>query len=70
MSEWQPIETAPTLDRVLVAGWQKPSGGVAGYWWYYEDMTDERGVPMDNPSALRWQPWPAPPVEPPTGEAK
>ena len=63
--EWKHISTAPTLDRILVAGWQKPSGNVAGYWWYYEDMTDENGVPIDCPTALRWRPWSAAPTEAP-----
>jgi hypothetical protein len=58
---WQPIETAPPLDRVLVAGWQEPSGRTAGYWWYYEDMTDEKARPTDHPTALQWRPWPKPP---------
>lgn len=48
---WQPIETAPSLERVIVSGYAKPSGRVAGYWWYYEDHTDENGVPADHPDA-------------------
>lgn len=45
---------APDLKRVVVAGWQKQSGTTRGYWWYYEDVTDDRGVPMDHPEASLW----------------
>ena len=51
MTTWQPIETAPTLERVMVCCWSPRSGNVSGYWWYYEDITDEKGVPMDHPDA-------------------
>lgn len=61
---WQPIDTAPKLKRLLVAGWQPELRKCAGYWWYYEDMTDENGVPMNHPTALQWMPWPAPPALP------
>ena len=64
MSEWRDFP-APALDRVFVAGWQPPSGCVRGYWWMYEDVTDERGVPMDHPAALKWQPFPTPPATQP-----
>jgi hypothetical protein len=63
--EWMPIHTAPKLERVFVAGWQKPHPPVRGYWWYYEDHTDEDGRPMEWPDALMWQPLPKPPVGPP-----
>ena len=62
---WSDIKTAPPLDRILVCGWQPQRRGVQGYWWYYEDQTDENGVPMDHPYALRWMPWPAAPINPP-----
>jgi hypothetical protein len=64
---WQPIETAPTLDRVLVAGWQRRQGTTRGYWYYGEDTTDEAGKPMEHLNALLWRPWPAAPTTPPTG---
>lgn len=49
--EWQPIETAPDLERVVVAGWQEANGTTRGYWWYHEDVTDTGGVPIEHPSA-------------------
>lgn len=66
MSEWQNISTARPLERVFVAGWQKPSGSVRGYWWVYEDFTDEKGVPSEHRTALKWQPLPKPPEGEPT----
>lgn len=51
VSAWQGIDSAPPLDRVIVAGWQPASGRVAGYWWYHEDHTDQNGVPMERPKA-------------------
>lgn len=65
MSEWQDIKSVEPLDRVIVAGWQKASGTVAGYWWLHEDFIDEKGVPMDHPDALLWQPFPERPSQPP-----
>jgi hypothetical protein len=65
---WQPIATAPKLDRVLVAGWQKPSGRTVGYWWWSEDFTDEHGKPMDKPDALYWHAGPDLSTLPATGE--
>lgn len=59
---WQDISTAPTLERVFVAGWQPRSGTVQGYWWFYEDATDENGRPIDHPTAEKWMPLPPPPV--------
>jgi hypothetical protein len=70
MSKWQPINTAPTLDRVYVAGWQKQIGRCAAYWWHGEDTTDERGIPMEHPSALLWQPLPDPPKTLPTSDMR
>lgn len=64
-SGWQDISTAPTLDRVFVAGWQRRSGTCAGYWWFEEDVTDERGVPMGKPDATLWRPLPPAPNLPP-----
>lgn len=61
MSEWQDIETAPSLERIIVAGWQPASGNVRAYWWWYEDVTDEHGRPIDWPHALMWhKPIPVP----------
>lgn len=61
-TEWQDIESAPTLDRVFVAGWQPRHGNTEGYWWLYEDMTDENGKPIDHPNATMWRKLPAPPA--------
>lgn len=60
MTEWQDISTVPDLDRVIVAGWQKPSKRVAGYWWVHEDFV-VNGKPDAHPGALLWQPFPSPP---------
>ncbi|MBT1154310.1 hypothetical protein J1C56_01760 [Aminobacter anthyllidis] len=57
---WQPIETAPDFERVIVAGWQPKSGTVAGYWWMHEDDI----VAGRPPSALLWHPFPMPPPAP------
>lgn len=62
---WLPIETAPTLERVFVAGWQRPSGTCAGYWWFEEDVTDDKGVPMGKPDARLWRRLPPAPTLPP-----
>lgn len=51
----QPIATAPRLERVMVAGWNPPSGAVAGYWWYEEDCVDD-GKAIDKPYATHWFP--------------
>lgn len=65
INKWHDIETAPTLERIIVAGWQKDSGNVGAYWWWYEDYTDEHGKPMDWPSALMWRKPPEVPQSPP-----
>lgn len=57
---WRPIP-GPTLDRVFVAGWQPQNGTVRGYWWFYEDLTDEHGRPMEHSDATMWRPLPPPP---------
>lgn len=59
---WQPIETAPDFERVIVAGWQPKSGTVAGYWWMHEDDI----VAGRPPSALLWHPFPNSPPAPPS----
>lgn len=51
--QWHDISTAPDLERVMVAGWQEPSGRVAGYWWWHEDACQD-GVALDHPSATHW----------------
>ena len=51
---WQPIETAPDMERVRVCGYQNRSGGCAGYWWHHEDVIVD-GKPFDHPNALLWQ---------------
>ncbi len=61
---WNDIKDAPSLDRVIVSGWQPPHGSVAGYWWVHEDETDAKGVPVGHPDALLWQPMPKPPQRP------
>ena len=66
MSDWKPIQTAPTLERVFVAGWEEQKGSCAAYWWREEDVTDDRGIPIGHPNALLWQPIPDPPKSPPT----
>jgi hypothetical protein len=66
MDDWRPIATAVPLDRIIVAGWQEQRGKVAAYWWLHEDFTDDKGVPMDHPDALLWQPFPERPTSPPT----
>ena len=70
MSGWQDISTAPELDRVLVAGWQKRSGTVAGYWWWSDDVIIN-GRAVRHTSATLWAPvvLPAFPTSP-TGEAQ
>jgi hypothetical protein len=50
---WQPIATAPDLDRVFVAGWQPRHGNTAGYWWWHEDLI-VGGVPAEHPNATLW----------------
>jgi N-glycosylase/DNA lyase len=51
--KWEPFP-APDLDRVMVIGWQKRNAACEAYWWHHEDITDERGIPMDHPDALYW----------------
>ncbi len=60
-SKWRPIEEAGAFDRIIVAGWQKPKGTTAGYWWYHEDVTDQNGKPMDHPEATKFYPMQIPP---------
>lgn len=57
---WQPIETAPDMDRIWVAGWQNRHGRCAGYWWQEEDMVIN-GKPQGNPAAIVWRPIPEAP---------
>lgn len=62
MSGWSDIKTAPELERIFVAGWQKPQNKTVGYWWVHEDVILD-GKPLDHPDALLWQPLPSPPSE-------
>jgi hypothetical protein len=67
MSGWRPIDTAPDLDRVWVAGWQAHHGNVSGYWWWHEDVCSD-GKAIEHPDALLWFPimlpaFPARPTE-------
>ena len=55
---------APTLERVIVSGWQKQSRTCAGYWWVHEDVTDGSGRPLDHPTAKLWRPMPDRPNRP------
>lgn len=53
---WRPIEELTRKhddSRILVAGWQKPSGRTAGYWWWHEDVVID-GRPMDHKDAKFW----------------
>ncbi|HQT65951.1 MAG TPA: hypothetical protein PLO16_15740 [Acidocella sp.] len=50
---WQPIESAPELDRIWVCGWQKPSGSVIGYWWWHEDVCVNSRA-LEHPEATHW----------------
>lgn len=52
--EWQDISSAPTLERVIVAGWRPRQGTTSGYWWFHEDCTDNNGAPMDHPNATHF----------------
>lgn len=61
---WQPIETAQDGDRVLVCGWQKPTRGCAGYYWWHEDCV-WGGKGTEHPDALYWTPLTLPDFPPP-----
>jgi len=53
---WRPISELSEEEndnRILVAGWQKPSGRVQGYWWWHEDVVID-GAPMEHPNAKFW----------------
>lgn len=65
--EWQPIETAPDLERVMVCGWKRPSGTTSGYWWYHEDVCD-CGEALERPAATHWTPVNLPAFPPPPTE--
>ncbi len=53
MGNWQPIETAPELDRIWVAGWQPRNQTTRGYWWWHEDCCYE-GKAIEHPEATLW----------------
>jgi len=58
---WQPIASAgDRMDRVFVAGWQKPHGNVRGYWWWHEDVVCD-GKAIEHPEATLWCPIRIPP---------
>lgn len=59
--DWEPISTAPDLERIWVAGWQKPSSTHRGYWWWQEDCADN-GKGIEHPNALLWCPIVLPPL--------
>ena len=53
---WRPIEELTdeqNENRILVAGWQKPNGRTAGYWWWHEDTVVD-GRPFEHPEAQFW----------------
>lgn len=60
---WQPISTVRELDRVIVAGWSKPTAICRGYWWYHDDFICD-GKPSEHPEATMWHPFPPMPPEP------
>lgn len=47
-----PIDTAPDLERVMVAGIQ-PRGTCQAYWWWHEDCVSD-GKAIDHPEATHW----------------
>lgn len=65
MSEWQPIETAPTRGPVLVAYWvgeHKEQPVVAIGYRYGEIWLNENDEPFGwHYTPTHWQPLPAPP---------
>lgn len=67
-AQWQGIESAPDLERVIVAGWNPHSGNVRGYWWYGEDVVSN-GRAIEHPRATHWRPFnnPAFPTPPAGG---
>lgn len=58
--EWQPIETAPELDRVLVCGYSTGRGRTQGYWWWHEDAV-YNGKACEHTGATHWAPIVLPP---------
>lgn len=75
MSEWQPIETAPTDGQTITVAWM-PGGMVAFAWWEGEHEYEEshregwygrlpaiaHRVKIVTPAY--WMPLPEPPVKP------
>ena len=57
---WQSLP-GPSLDRVMLCGWQPRNGTTAGYWWYEEGVTDEHGKAFESPTASHWCPIIIPP---------
>ena len=58
--QWQPIDTAPDLERVIVAGWYNGRRRLQGYWWWHEDAIHD-GRAIDHPDATLWRPIGNPP---------
>lgn len=61
--KWQPIETAPKTDSVLLwNGVRVFEGSInSGVWWSEFDMGDyEQGMP-EAPQPTHWMPLPEPP---------
>lgn len=53
LTDWYEFP-APSLERIMVCGWQERHRTTAGYWWYEEDVSDDRGLPMGAPRAQFW----------------
>ena len=57
---FQPIKTAPDLERVMVAGIQPRTATCRAYWWYEEDVVSD-GKGIEKPHATHWAPLVIPP---------
>lgn len=71
MGEWQPIETAPMREKIIVArvcGWEKPTISI-GLQRVYYDVDNEnpmwslngKRIYGDKDKPTHWQPLPKPP---------
>lgn len=66
---WRTIESAPSMCRILVCGWQKATRQTQGYWWWGEDVTID-GKPNDHKNATHWAPMVLPAFPPPPVQEK
>ncbi len=39
--QWQPIETAPELERIHICGWVAKWKSVQAYWFYHEGYVSD-----------------------------